>query len=143
MKAPPRIQRAKDAALDLLIELESTRLEVVLMPSHDWDCAKRGGRIRVVQSRNCKWYRDFCSSYQTNRKRARQRRNYSDTKIKRRETVRALERMIDGNFYGLYAERLELFIVERMKELSAAESRAHKKPLQQGSNYETCLARVS
>src|SRR5947209_5674569 len=121
MMPPPYTLRAREAALDLLIELESTRLEVVLIPSADPDCAMRGGMIRVVQNANCKWYRAFCKSHQTRRKRPRRRRNYSDTLIKRAYTVRALESLSEGRSAGIYEERLKPFIKERMKEIERRE----------------------
>lgn len=62
----------------MLMELESNCLEVVLIPSGDADCAMRGGMIRVAQSSNAYWYREFCDQHQSSRR--RMRRNKSDTK---------------------------------------------------------------
>jgi hypothetical protein len=103
----------RDAALELLMELENAHLEVVLIPSQDSDCAMRGGMIRAVQESNADWYRSYCDRYQSSRRR---RSHKSDTRIKRAHTVKALERVIRGQLDSAYAERLEPFIRQRMKE---------------------------
>lgn len=98
----------KMIANDFLQELLSQKLEVVLIPApeqrHDGHC------IRAVQEENPKWYQKFCSIYQSNRKGTRVR-----TKIKRRETIKALEALRRGASIGCYSERLISFI-ENYKE---------------------------
>lgn len=90
----------------MLYELESNRLEVVLIP----DCYDMIlNSLRVVVSRNCKWYRDFCESYTSGRKRARNRSKH-DTLIKRRETISALKKLISGKNDCVYTQRVLDFI---------------------------------
>lgn len=75
----------------MLAELESTQLEVALVP-----CRREvniGGCIRVAVSRNCDWYRRFCSGHLSSRLRMKAA---VDTRIKRRDTVRLLQRLITG-----------------------------------------------
>ena len=109
-----------DAALELLAELESTRLDVVLVPAPDQ--RHSGHMIRVAQEGNCEWYRSLCDEYQSSRRR---RSFKSDTKIKRAHTVRALERIIAGSYEGAYAERLMPYVEERLKEMYRHARRAH------------------
>lgn len=92
-----------------LLELDSHCLEVVLIPSRDHDCAMRGGKIRAVQEQNAEWYRKFCSEHESNRK-DRLRWSKFKTKIKRRETRRALEQLIAGKCESPYAKDLRDFI---------------------------------
>lgn len=73
----------------MLAELESNRLEVVLTP-----CKRETnvcGCIRVAASRNAEWYRKFCAKHPSSRRR---KNAAPDTRIKRMDTVRLLERMI-------------------------------------------------
>lgn len=88
-------------------DLIENRLEVVLVPSRDPDCAMRGGMIRAVQSANPRWYSRFCERYASSR--FRQRRKF-DTKIKRRETLNALEDLKRGRNGTEYSARLIRFI---------------------------------
>lgn len=85
----------------MLAELESNQLQVMLAPS------KRGGRegdmIRVACSKNCNWYRMFCGRHSSDRLR---RNSLFDTRIKRRETVRALMQLIAGVPAGKYGPEL-------------------------------------
>jgi len=87
----------------MLFELESNCLEVVLVPAseqrHD------GHRARAVQYANAAWYRKFCALYSSNRKGSKVR-----TRIKRRETIAALKRIIEGETKGVYVERILNFI---------------------------------
>lgn len=75
----------------MLGELESSQLEVVLVPTRRW--ANEGGCVRVAVSRNCDWYRRFCGLHGSDRVR---RNALFDTRIKRRAVVRLLERLIAG-----------------------------------------------
>ncbi len=85
----------------MLAELESNLLEVILAPSkrreRDWDM------IRVAARRNCNWYRAFCARHSSDRIR---RNSLFDTRIKRRSTVRALNQLIAGKPAGKYAAEL-------------------------------------
>ena len=75
----------------MLAELESSRLEVVLVPSKRH--TNEGGMIRVAASRNCNWYRRFCLSHPSSRKRNHRK---PDTRIRRKDIVRILTRMTNG-----------------------------------------------
>jgi hypothetical protein len=95
---------------EYLLELESNYLEVVLIPSRDHDCAMRGGKIRAVQYQNAEWYRAFCAEHESQRKDRHKWRKFK-TKIKRRETRRALTALISGKCETRYAQMLKEFIV--------------------------------
>ncbi len=83
----------------MLQELESNRLEVVLIPDcYDMTLNSR----RVVISQNAAWYREFCSLYERGRRSGRK----SDTLIKRENTVKALKKIINGVNDSVYTERL-------------------------------------
>lgn len=84
-------------------------MEVVLIPSRDHDCAMRGGMIRAVQYQNADWYREFCGEHESQRKDRNKWRKFK-TKIKRRETRRALRELIDGKWNTPYAQMLKEFI---------------------------------
>jgi hypothetical protein len=99
-------------AQKMLMELESSRLEVVLIPSKFPDCAMRGGMIRAVQESNTRWYRDFCSQYTCRRKKLRRKRKH-DTMIKREWTIKGLGELIRGRCETSYAHRLADFIEHR------------------------------
>ncbi|WP_415907295.1 hypothetical protein [Oleiharenicola sp. Vm1] len=75
----------------LQAELESSRLEVVLVPCRrEVNC---GGCIRVAASRNAAWYRQLCNRYASGRFR---RNRAFDTRIKRANIARILARLVDG-----------------------------------------------
>jgi len=85
----------------MLNELESNRLEVILIPekrrTHDM------GMVRCAVSKNAKWYRDFCGRFASSRK----RRNAAfDTCIKRHRTIAALQDMIAGRRSTYYFAEL-------------------------------------
>jgi len=90
-------------ALELLLaDLESNRLEVALVPQKRH--TNEGGMIRVCMSKNCRWYREFCARHSSSR--VRNHRKH-DTRIKRADTVRLLERLIAGAATrSKYAEEL-------------------------------------
>ena len=79
------------AAEELLGELEGSCLEVALVPTR-WRM-NEGGCIRVAVSKNATWYQRFCRQHPS----ARIRKNQAfDTRIKRRNTIRALARFAQG-----------------------------------------------
>jgi hypothetical protein len=79
----------------MLAELESSRLEVILVPQRRW--TNEGGSIRCAISKNCRWYRAWCLAHPS----SRQRKNSApDTLIKRANTVRAIEGLIAGTYRG-------------------------------------------
>ena|SRR2546421_8149373 len=93
----------------LLAELESSRLEVVLIPSRDPDCAMRGGMLRAVQEQNADWYQSFARQFESHRKDRLRWRKFK-TKIKRNDTLRGLRELVEGNCDSVYAQRLKDFI---------------------------------
>lgn len=107
--AARRIVMLRRAAQKMLLELESSHLEVVLIPSRDPDCAMRGGMIRAVQERNARWCRDFCAMYPKHRTRPRRKRK-PDTRIRRELTINGLNEILRGRCRSVYAERLAHFI---------------------------------
>jgi hypothetical protein len=133
-EAARRIIRLRKAATRLLVELESSCLEVVLIPSKDHDCAIRGGMIRVAHMKNARWYSEFCKHYTARRRRPckyhrrrcdcpkeekekrrwyfrdRRKSKLHDTSIKRQHTIRGLEELIRGSCASIYAQRLADFI---------------------------------
>jgi hypothetical protein len=90
-------------AEEMLFDLQAYELEVVLVPAPD--PRHSGHKIRVAQNQNARWYQEFCAQYRSNRRGRKWR-----TRIKRRETIRALENILDGKTEGLYVERLLEFI---------------------------------
>jgi hypothetical protein len=66
--------------------------------------------IRAVQYQNADWYRAFCGEHESQRKDRHKWRKFK-TKIKRRETRRALLQLIAGKCETPYAQMLKEFIV--------------------------------
>jgi hypothetical protein len=101
------------AAEELLAELESTRLEVALVPQRIR--TNEGGMIRVAISKNATWYRRFCAQYLSARKRCNAA---PDTLIKRALTVRALTQMAAGKWpETTYVARLAPIVEARAGKL--------------------------
>lgn len=97
------------AAEELLGELESSCLEVALVPTR-WRM-NEGGCIRVAVSKNATWYQRFCRQYPSSRIRKNQA---FDTCIKRAHTLRALKRFAQGaSPRGSYGERLLPIVRQR------------------------------
>lgn len=90
---PAAVQQVEHAAgLEVLLcELESNELFVMLVPEKRRTC--EGGMIRVAAARNATWYRRFCGNHLSSRRR---RNRAPDTRIKRRDTIRLLNRLIAG-----------------------------------------------
>jgi hypothetical protein len=103
--AARRIVALRRAAERMLTELDSSRLEVVLIPASD--VRHSGHSVRVVQEANALWYRKFCAEYSSTRKR---KNRHFDTMIKRAHTRRALLEIISGRCATPYAQRLARFI---------------------------------
>lgn len=96
----------------MLAELESSRLEVMLVPLNP---NKRGyndgGCRRCACSRNVAWYRSFCLRHPSSRIRNRAK---PDTRIKRRNVLRLLSRLAQGKgSVSKYAEELRRIAVGR------------------------------
>lgn len=78
------------ALLEMRDELDAYRLEVVLVPQRYR--TNEGGMIRVAATKNAQWYRNFCARYASSRR----RKNCAfDTRIKRRDTLRVLDGLIN------------------------------------------------
>lgn len=85
----------------MLGELESSCLEVVLVPSRQR--VNECGCIRVAVSRNATWYRRFCARHAS----GRIRNNAAfDTRIKRRNVVRTLNAILRGRARSKYVPEL-------------------------------------
>lgn len=87
------------AGLQLMLEqLEAHRLEVMLVPLNPrLRGYNEGGCKRVCVDVPPRWYRALCRDHLSSRG---VRRGKPDTKIKRRNVLRALTRMVDGRGYG-------------------------------------------
>lgn len=104
------------ALQEMLAELDSSRLEVILVPQRYR--TNEGGMVRVAVSKNAAWYRRFCAAYLSSRRR---RNLASDTAIKRQATIRTLEALIAGRpVRGLYASRLAALAERRASAMEAA-----------------------
>ena len=89
----------------LLATLETQSLKVSLIPAPDPRHATH--KIRAVSERNPQWYRRLCAAYPTKRAKRRLRRpEYSDTLIRRKSVLRALDEISRGRRSGTYVERL-------------------------------------
>lgn len=108
----PNSAEIRQAATAMLGDLEIYRLEVYLIPSKYPEIALRGGKIRAVYNRNPDWYQQLCALHLTHRTKPRRgRRAAGDTIIKRRNTLRALEKISKGQFAGsIYIDRLMPFV---------------------------------
>lgn len=95
--------------MDLLDELEGNYLEVVLIPAPEPNYTDH--KIRAVQYQNAEWYRKFCEQYVSARKGFKTR-----TRIKRRATIKALEKLASGVNDSIYTQRLVEFIHSNYKE---------------------------
>lgn len=83
-----------DGVRQMLDELESSRLEVQLVPLNPkLRNYNEGGMKRVASSKNALWYRQFCGRHLSSRKRNHRK---PDTKIKRASIIRILRRLCDG-----------------------------------------------
>lgn len=76
----------------MLMELESSRLDVQLVPLNPrLRNYNEGGCKRVCADRNAKWYRDLCQRHPSSRG---TRRGGFDTRIRRRNVERLLRRLV-------------------------------------------------
>lgn len=129
MKLPavPLTAEQLDALVGMLAELNSNSLEYTLVPSDDKEKAKRGAKIRVVVSRNADWYVQFCADYPRAGRRKTQK---PDTLINRRDTIAALQRMLEKKIADTsYAHRILQYVpgyLERNKAQFEAEKRAYE-----------------
>ncbi len=85
----------------MLAELESSCLEVVLVPARHR--TNEGASVRCAISKNALWYRRFCAAFPSDRK----RNNAAfDTRIKRAGTIATLNALISGRSRSKYAPDL-------------------------------------
>ena len=111
----------------MLAELEENRLEVVLVPQRYR--TNEGGMVRVALSRNAPWYREFCASYPSGRR----RKNAAfDTRIKRRDTSRLVESLLAGKARSAYAAHVLAIARRRLQRPSAASRRIMSEKLWAG-----------
>lgn len=96
----------------MLIELETSYFEVVLIPARD--PTHSGHCIRALQYANPAWYSEFCGSYVNCRGIGRKRMRRARTFIKKETTIKALQRMKAGDYSGIYAERLDKYIKKKL-----------------------------
>lgn len=92
----------------MLDELEGNYHEVVLIPAPD--PMHSGHKVRATQYANARWYQKFNQEYVSIRGRGRKVYKRPRTYIIRGHTIKALQRMIAGNFEGVYADRLIQFV---------------------------------
>lgn len=76
---------------EMLYELQTNHLEVILVPQDD--PANVGACNRLAVGFNCEWYRQLCDDYESHR-----RRKYKKfkTRIKRKHIEFVLQKMIAG-----------------------------------------------
>lgn len=91
--------------IQMLNELESHRLEVVLVPLNPrLRNYNEGGCKRALADQNAKWYRLFAAQHPSSRG---IRKGGFDTRIRRANVLSALQRMVDGRGYcGKYKDEL-------------------------------------
>ena len=81
-----RQRRIQKLARQYLLELESSHLEVVLIPAPDPRHPTH--MVRAVQEQNCRWYRELCEEHPSN---GHSKKLKFQTKIKRNLVVKALK----------------------------------------------------
>ncbi len=96
---------------DMLIELEASYFEVVLIPAPD--PRHSGHMIRACQYANPKWYQEFCAMYVSCRGTGRKKMRRPRTIIKRADTIAALKRIQQGQTKGIMVERLLDFVATK------------------------------
>jgi hypothetical protein len=83
-------------AKQMLDELENNYHEVVLVPPSE--VKHSGHMLRAVQSHNADWYRAFAKQFTNCRGIARKRMRRPRTYILKKNVVRALQRIIRGDY---------------------------------------------
>lgn len=98
---------------EMLFELQSNRLEVVLIPQRN--PPNRGACLRAPVATNCHWYRELCGDFESCRR--RHYRNFK-TRVKRREIERILKRLIAGiPTDGIYADWIMEYAKRQLSEV--------------------------
>lgn len=122
----PRKERI--ALRGMLAELTSHRLEVILAPSRHAEIAERGGMIRITMDRNADWYRRMCLDHPSSRKR---NNRAPDTRIKRADTILALEDMIRTGYAVAPYEHMILRYIDGFLKDQAAQRQAERRAVYQ------------
>lgn len=106
-------------------ELMDSYHEVVLVPG-EFEYGGGGRMLRALQSANAVWYQKFNQQYTSIRGRGRKRYKRARTFIVRSEVIKALDRMLEGDFSKVYAERLLVFVEHEIaNEIHRAEAAAY------------------
>jgi hypothetical protein len=117
-------EELRDTLAGMLDELVNTRMQVVLVPSDVPEVAARGGMQRKTVAQNPDWYRAFAKMFTAGRTTPRER-DLHDTRIKRRETIMVLRRLLGPGTNSGYAQPLiELAKAELVKQREEARQRA-------------------
>ena len=112
----------------MLADLSTHRLEVVLAPSKRNEIAERGGMIRVVCDTNTPWYQRMCADYPSTRKRDKRA---PDTAIRRQDVIHALETMLkNGWVTTLNQNRILAYIPGALRDMEAQSAEVRKAALQ-------------
>lgn len=94
----------RHALIQMLAELESHQLHVVLVPLNPrLRGYNEGGCKRVCADKSPRWYANFCLNNPSSRMRNHRK---PDTRIKRFNTLRALRQLIAGQEAGKYSNQL-------------------------------------
>lgn len=103
---------------DMRYELQSSRLEVILVPRQ---FNNHGGcKLRAAQGTNCDWYRQLCSEFESSR---RQKYKKFKTKIRRKNIESALDRLCSGKqSKSDYADWLIAYAVNQENRYKAHEN---------------------
>lgn len=90
--------------VEMLYELQTNWLEVVLIPQKD--PANADACIRRSISQNVDWYRQLCANHESSGKQSKRRKKFQ-TKIKRKDIISTLTRLIGkGECDRKYADEL-------------------------------------
>lgn len=99
----------------LLADLQSNQLVTILAPCRR--ACNEGGCVRVNMSENPKWYRKLCAAHASSRG---VRRGGFDTRIKRRNVSRLLEKLAAGApVKSKYADELRKIAEKKFGEIES------------------------
>lgn len=102
MEISPEVQAV---ALEMLEELRSRRLTVILVPNPEKPDSIH--KLRAVEISNPAWYQELCAQYP-----ARTHKKKPSTIIRRSCVLKALQELAEGRNSSLYTERLLPFVKE-------------------------------
>jgi hypothetical protein len=119
---PKRVSKQiRDRAMDMYVELREQKQEVVLIPAPEQRHVTHS--IRVVQVASPEWYSRFRRLYP--RKYPYGRQVHPQSSIRRRNTLRGLHRLSNGDVSTDYAQRL-LRLIKDLLKTERKEVRKHK-----------------